>query len=362
MKKILLSSIAIATLSFATDYKYEVSPMIGYIDTKEKVDIKNHKAFGLGAYRNMDEECMFDQLELALFHSNNADYENSNLETDINLLSLNAIKEYKINDTFNLYALAGVGYEQIKDSYFKNESDPFGNYGVGIKAKLHEKVSLKLDARHLLKFDGDKNVMYTLGLVFPLGEKNNKAPEKQIQSQTASTSNQTTKEQKQEPILQEETQTTESNTEQTVANLDSDNDGVLDRNDQCPNSVQGAKVDHTGCEILIEPIDLGVYFDTDSAKVRESDVEKFYPFIEYAKYVKEGKIVIEAHTDDIGPAKYNMGLSHRRAQSVKKQLMLMGVEENRIITKGYGETRPKVPNTSEENRQKNRRVEAKVVK
>jgi OOP family OmpA-OmpF porin len=331
MKKILLSSIAVATLSLAADYNYEISPMIGYIDTKDKVDIKNHKAIGLGAYRNMDEECMFDQLELALFHSNDAEYENSPLETDINLISVNAIKEYKLNDTFNLYALAGVGYEQIKDRYFGNESDPFGNYGVGIKAKLHEQVSLKLDARHLLKFDGDRNIMYTLGLVFPLGEKASQAPQENAQPVIADP--------KPTPVVKEEPKEQEM-VESKVKQVET----------------KAAE------EIIIEPIDLGVHFDTDSAKIRQRDLEKFYPFVEYAKYVDEGKIVVEAHTDDIGAAKYNMGLSHRRAQSVKKQLIMMGVDENRIITKGYGETRPKVENSSDENRQINRRVEAKVVK
>jgi OOP family OmpA-OmpF porin len=275
----------------------------------------------------MDEECKFDQLELALFHSNNADYKNSNLETDINLLSLNAIKEYKLNDTFNLYALAGIGYEQIKDRYFGNESDPFGNYGVGIKAKLHEKVSLKLDARHLLKFDGDRNIMYTLGLVFPLGEKASQAP--QETPQPVATEPKPTLVEKEPELAEEKVAQVETKATQ---------------------------------EIIIEPIDLGVHFDTDSAKIRQSDLEKFYPFVEYAKYIDEGKIVVEAHTDDIGAAKYNMGLSHRRAQSVKKQLIQMGVEADRIITKGYGETRPKVENSNDENRQINRRVEAKVIK
>lgn len=329
MKKIILSTIAASTLALATDYKYEISPMIGYIDTKDKVDLKNHNAIGLGAYRNMGEDCMFDQLELALFHSNNVDYDNSNEQSDINLFLLNAIKEYKINDTINLYALAGLGYEQIKDSYFQNESDPFFDYGVGIKAALGNDISLKLDARHLLKFDGDRNLLYTLGLVFPIGEKAAPAPQPIAEEKTPP-----------QPAVVEEEKVAEVQEAPQVA----------------VQETQAAQ------EVIIEPIDLGVHFDTDSAVIRQSDMEKFYPFVEYAKYVQEGKILVEAHTDDIGSEKYNKGLSHRRAISVKKQLISLGVDGERIITKGYGEARPKVPNTSDENRQINRRVEAKVIK
>jgi OmpA-OmpF porin, OOP family len=344
MKKILLSTIAASTLLLATEYNYEVSPMIGYIDTAHNVDLKNHSIVGLAGYKNMDEECMFNQLELALFRATDVDYDNSNLDTAISLFSFNGIKEYKLNDTFNLYALAGLGYEKIQDEYFGNESDPFANYGVGIKAKLTDLVSVKLDARHLIKFDGDQNILYTAGLALSFGGKAHKAPEVQAPKKIHEVPKQPKIEEK-KPIV-----------------LDGDNDGVVDSQDLCPNSLPKAKVNKEGCEAIIDPIDLGVQFDTDSAKIRKTDLEKFYPFIEYAKYVKEGKVLIEAHTDDVGKDKYNMGLSHRRALSVKKQLISMGVDKDRIITKGYGETKPKVPNTSAENRQINRRVEAKIIR
>jgi len=336
MKKIVLSSVLASSLLLGSDYNYEIAPMFGYVDTDSKVDLKNHKMYGLGAYKNMGEDCNIDQLELALLHGNGADYENSTLESDTNILMANAIKEYKINYTFGLYALAGLGYQEIQDEYFGNESEGFFDYGVGAKFKLAKQLALKLDARHMLRFDGSDNFLYTVGLAIPFGEKAVTTPAP-----------------KPEP---------EPMPPKLKLPKDSDNDGVLDKDDKCPDSAAGAKVDADGCEIMITPIDLGIEFDTDSAKIKSTDLEKFEKFVSYAKKVPNQGILIEAHTDDVGSAKYNMGLSHRRAMSAKKQLIQMGIAEDRISAKGYGESKPKVANTSAENRQINRRVEGRITK
>ncbi len=318
MKKIVLSSILAANLLIADDYKYEIAPMVGYVDTHSKTELENHKMFGLGAYRNLDEDCKFDQLELALLHGNDAEYENSNLESDTNILMANAVKEYKIDDTFGLYALAGLGYHQIKDEYFGDDSEGFFDYGVGAKIKLAQRVALKLDARHMLRFDGGSNILYTMGLAIALGEKSTKkAPVKRVPKAVP------TPPKVSKPISK-----------------NSDDDEYT---------------------VIVKPVDLGVVFDTDSAQIKSTDLEKFEKFVAYAKKLSDKTIIVEAHTDDVGSEKYNKGLSHRRAMSAKKQLISMGIDEKRIITKGYGETRPKVPNTSAENRQINRRVEAKIV-
>jgi outer membrane protein OmpA-like peptidoglycan-associated protein len=71
----------------------------------------------------------------------------------------------------------------------------------------------------------------------------------------------------------------------------------------------------------------------------------------------ESMVMIEGHTDDSGPELLNMVLSRRRAQVVFDYLQLIGMPVSKMNMTGYGETRPKYPNDTEENRRKNRRVE-----
>ncbi|MEO0810121.1 MAG: OmpA family protein, partial [Pseudomonadota bacterium] len=73
----------------------------------------------------------------------------------------------------------------------------------------------------------------------------------------------------------------------------------------------------------------------------------------------EGRIVIEiaGHTDSLGSASRNQDLSQRRAQMVRSYLIEQGMSAAQLSTRGYGEERPLVPNTTSDNRARNRRIE-----
>ena len=73
------------------------------------------------------------------------------------------------------------------------------------------------------------------------------------------------------------------------------------------------------------------------------------------------QVLIMGHTCNIGSDRYNQDLSGRRAASVKDYLIESGVEAGRLRSKGYGESRPLAPNSTEDGRVLNRRVELKVL-
>ena len=76
--------------------------------------------------------------------------------------------------------------------------------------------------------------------------------------------------------------------------------------------------------------------------------------------MKNTKFEIGGYTDDTGQRDYNIKLSERRATSVKNFLVKTGkVNAKRLVTKGYGPDNPILPNDSEANRSRNRRVEFK---
>lgn len=80
----------------------------------------------------------------------------------------------------------------------------------------------------------------------------------------------------------------------------------------------------------------------------------------FARFLEENKsitVAIQGHTDDIGDDDENLTLSDNRAKAVKKYLANQGVSDKRLSAKGYGETSPKVENSSSVNRAKNRRTD-----
>lgn len=128
--------------------------------------------------------------------------------------------------------------------------------------------------------------------------------------------------------------------------------------------VPGAKVERVGEGIDVtfdennpDGSKAGVYFETNkynisaNSKLALDKLQKI--FAEYP----ETNILIEGHTDNVGTDTYNMGLSQRRATAVGDYLKAAGVSSSRLIIKWYGESQPKVENTSDVNRALNRRVQ-----
>ena len=69
------------------------------------------------------------------------------------------------------------------------------------------------------------------------------------------------------------------------------------------------------------------------------------------------KVEVAGHTDSVGTEEYNMGLSLRRAEAVRQYLVGKGIAADRLIVRGYGESRPVADNATAEGRFQNRRVE-----
>ncbi len=122
-------------------------------------------------------------------------------------------------------------------------------------------------------------------------------------------------------------------------------------------------------DLYLVPIEIGqvvrlnnVFFDFDKSFLRP---ESFVELDRVVKLMNENptiEIEMSAHTDSRGSDEYNFKLSDDRARSVREYILSKGVPAGRIISQGYGETKPEVPNDTDENRQLNRRVEFKILK
>jgi outer membrane protein OmpA-like peptidoglycan-associated protein len=104
-----------------------------------------------------------------------------------------------------------------------------------------------------------------------------------------------------------------------------------------------------------------IYYNTNSADLKEESRIVLEAFAEYLKENPDIKVEIQGHTDNVGNPKDNEALSTNRAYSVKSILEELKIDGKRINAKGFGASKPVVPNTSEENRARNRRTEFLII-
>ncbi|MGD0276651.1 MAG: OmpA family protein [Syntrophales bacterium] len=106
---------------------------------------------------------------------------------------------------------------------------------------------------------------------------------------------------------------------------------------------------------------LMVEFDTGKAVVKPKYYKEIENVADVMKKHPDLMIVIEGHTDNVGGEKYNLTLSKKRAEAIKRVMVTkFNVETSRIMAKGFGYSKPIVSNKTADGRQKNRRVEAAV--
>lgn len=106
---------------------------------------------------------------------------------------------------------------------------------------------------------------------------------------------------------------------------------------------------------------MDIEFEFGSSTVSKESLKLLEDIAQQLKRHPDIKLEISGHTDDIGGDDFNMRLSLERAKSVKNELVKMGINSRRLTVKGYGKTKPIMPNDSDENRKRNRRTEFTVV-
>lgn len=154
---------------------------------------------------------------------------------------------------------------------------------------------------------------------------------------------------------------------------DNDQDQILDVDDECPldpEDYDGFE-DEDGCpdeEVLAvvqeEQIEISeqIQFEFDSANITGARSEQI--LVQVGRILREQsgiRVRIEGHTDDVGPNSYNLELSRRRAEAVRRWLISWGIDPARMSSEGFGESRPIESNRSRQGRQDNRRVEFHIL-
>lgn len=101
----------------------------------------------------------------------------------------------------------------------------------------------------------------------------------------------------------------------------------------------------------------GILFDLDKSSLQPESTRQLQHVVILLKDNPDLTLEVQGHTDDQGSDEYNMKLSQLRAETVVAYLGLFGIDSSRLVPKGYGESKPVMPKTTEEARAANRRVE-----
>lgn len=122
--------------------------------------------------------------------------------------------------------------------------------------------------------------------------------------------------------------------------------------------------DRQTLDLYLQPLKKGssvvmnnLFFDTDKYDLKPESTAELQTVLQLLKRNPALSIEIGGHTDDVGKEEYNQELSRKRAQSVHQYLLDKGIPATRLSYAGYGEKKPRLPNTSDENRAVNRRIE-----
>lgn len=142
---------------------------------------------------------------------------------------------------------------------------------------------------------------------------------------------------------------------------DADHDGVLDNQDQCPDTPAGMAVDLLGCPLKGSIVLEGVTFEVNSAVLAGNSRPVLNNMAQDLKKYPRLRIELQGHTDNTGSDAYNLNLSRQRAESVREHLLSQGVPAAQLVAKGYGEVQPIDSNDSAEGRAHNRRVVMSVL-
>ena len=151
---------------------------------------------------------------------------------------------------------------------------------------------------------------------------------------------------------------------------DNDGDGVPDTQDKCQGELEtkNGYEDDDGCPDEVPKAVKkfsgtikGIKFKTNSAVILRRSNRTLDEAVKVMNEYPTIRIEIQGHTDAQADDAYNLKLSQDRADAVKAYLVSKGIDESRLVAKGYGETQPVADNETNKGRQQNRRVDFRLI-
>lgn len=262
------------------------------------------------------------------------------------------------------YFAFGVGDRELSGpSYPNDKNDTLVNAGVGMKIQIEEGFLWRTDLRMFNNVDEEETSLgVSTGFTFSFGGQPRPASSSTPVSDSAPADSDN------DGVVDSRDQCPDTpdgvRVDARGCALDSDSDGVPDHRDDCPNTARQYKVDEQGCPIELTEsvsIEMDVQFALNSAEVREQYISEVQRVADFMHQFDKTRVTVEGHTDSTGAASYNQQLSQQRAEAVRELLIeRFDLSADRVRAVGYGEERPTASNDTDEGRKQNRRVVGEI--
>lgn len=344
-----MSATLASCAALADDHKFEINGAVGYQVYDNDRSIEDTENFGVGLGYVIDPTWTVE----AWWQEAKTDIEGTSTEIDGTEYRLDALYHMAKRGDWTPYVVAGIGDMTFNPEGASKAKETRLNLGVGVKRDITERLNFRGDLRAFNSLDEEMTDLgLQLGLTYAIGKAS--AP-KAMDSDNDGVTNETDA-CPNTPIG--------APIDTRGCALDDDKDGVFNFQDKCPDTAFNLKVDNDGCSITLTQnveIELHVNFDYDSAVVKSQYFEEIKRVADFMSKYNNAKVEVQGHTDSTASTSYNQKLSQRRADAVAQVLITEhGVESARVSARGYGEEKPVASNDSLEGRAKNRRVVADI--
>lgn len=234
----------------------------------------------------------------------------------------------------SFYVVAGADFLDVEKSNLS------GDLGAGYRHYVSDNAALYVEGKGHYQFDNNYTDFSTkIGFIYYFGKK---SPSKTHTKPTP----------KMEKVAY-----------QPVIK-DADNDGVIDKNDQCMNTPANYQVDAQGCTVFLNKqasVNLLVNFANNESTIADGNMADIAKVADFMKTYAKTKLTIHGHTSSQGKAEYNQALSQKRAQAVVDVLVnKFAIDASRLTAVGHGESQLLDQANTAKAHAKNRRIEATI--
>ncbi|WGV99127.1 OmpA family protein [Vibrio sp. YMD68] len=146
--------------------------------------------------------------------------------------------------------------------------------------------------------------------------------------------------------------------------LDDDRDGVINARDLCVETPLASEIDNDGCETYIDSkqeMKLNILFANDSYELNSVFLNQIRVMTEFMTNYPSTSIELQGYASKVGNPEYNLKLSEKRAETIRKELISNGLSHTRIDIVGHGASSLAAYGDDEQSHALNRKVEATVV-